>query len=68
MLLKASARFIVGSIYIIDATFNINEARMPIIIAVGVPGNEKAFLITFSYYKAEDHESYSFFWESLKEH
>ena len=60
-LLEASARFVAGSVCIIDATFNTNKARMPIIVAVGVLGNGKTFPIAFSYCKAEDHESYSFF-------
>ena len=30
--------------------------------------NNKTFPVAFSYCRAEDHESYSFFWTSLKEH
>ena len=41
---------------------------MPIIVVVEVLLNGKTFPIAFSYYKAEDHAAYAFFWESLKEH
>ena len=67
-LIAASARYVAGSVCIIDATFNTSKARMPIIVAVGVLPNSKTFPVAFSYCKGEDHESYSFFWESLKEH
>ena len=52
----------------IDATFNTNKARMHIIVAVGILANGKTFLDALSYCRVEDHESYAFFWESLKEH
>ena len=67
-LLEAGARFVAGSVCIIDATFNTNKARLPIIVAVGVLSNGKTFPLAFSYCRSEDHESYSFFWASLKEH
>ena len=41
---------------------------MPIIVAVGIMSNGKTFPLAFSYIRSEDHESYSFFWESLMEH
>ena len=41
---------------------------MPIIVVVGILANGKTFPIAFSYCRAEDHELYAFFWESLKEH
>jgi hypothetical protein len=67
-LIETSALFVAGSVCVIDATFNTNKARMPIIVAVGILTNGKTFPVAFSYCRAEDHESYAFFWESLKEH
>lgn len=67
-LLQESARFVAGAVYVVDATFNTNKVKMPIIVAVGVLNNGKTFPIAFSYCRAEDHESYSFFWASLKKH
>jgi hypothetical protein len=67
-LIEASAQFVAGSVCIIDATFNTNEKRLPFIVAVGILSNGKTFSIAFSYCRAEDHESYAFFWESLKAH
>lgn len=67
-LLEASAQFAAGLAYIIDATFNTNKARMPIIVAVGILANGKTFPVMFSYCRGEDHAAYAFFWESLKEH
>jgi hypothetical protein len=67
-LLKVTARFVAGSLCIIDATFNTNNLRMPMIVAVGVMNNEKTFPIAFSFCPGESTESYSFFWESLKLH
>ncbi len=67
-LLDASARFVAGSLCVIDATFNTNKARLPIIVAVGILNNGRTFPIAFSYCRGESHEAYSFFWESLKEH
>lgn len=65
-LIEASTQFIAGSICIVDATFNTNDKRMPIIVAVGMLSNGKTFPVAFSYCPTEDHESYAFFWESLK--
>ena len=35
---------------------------------MGILSNGRTFLVAFSYVRREDHESYAFFWESLKEH
>jgi len=67
-LLDAGAQFVAGSVCIIDAAFNTNKARMPIVVAVGMMSNGKTFPLAFSYIRSEDHKLYSFFWESLKEH
>ncbi|OQV08491.1 MULE transposase domain-containing protein [Cladophialophora immunda] len=67
-LLKATSRFVAGSVCIIDATFNINRLRMPIIVAVGVLNIGKTFPVAFSFCPSENHDSYTFFWESLKLH
>jgi len=47
-LLDAAARFVAGSVCSIDATFNTNKVRMPIIIAVGVLNNDTTFPIAFT--------------------
>ncbi|OQU95193.1 hypothetical protein CLAIMM_01436, partial [Cladophialophora immunda] len=65
-LLKATSRFVAGSVCIIDVTFNINRLRMPMIIAVSVLNTGKTFPVAFSFCPSENHASYSFFWESLK--
>jgi hypothetical protein len=67
-LLDGAARFVSGSICIIDATFNTNKARMPIIVAVGILNNSQTFPIVFSWCSSESQESYTFFWQSLKAH
>jgi hypothetical protein len=67
-LIDAAARFVAGSVCSIDATFNTNKARMPIIIAVGVLNDDSTFPIAFSWTPAEDHESYCFFWRSFLAH
>lgn len=67
-LIRQSASAVVGSVCIVDATFNTNKAALPITIAVGVLSNGKTFPIAFFYCQAEDHESYAFFWGSLKDH
>lgn len=67
-LIQIGARYAAAAVCIIDATFNTNKARMPIIVAVGVLANGKTFPIAFSYIGAEDHESYVFFWQMLKEY
>jgi hypothetical protein len=67
-LLTAAALYVVGSVCVIDATFKTNNANLPIIAAVGILPNDTTFPIAFSYIRAEDDESYSFFWQSLKDH
>jgi hypothetical protein len=67
-LIESASRFMSGSLCIIDATFNTNKARMPLIIAVGVLNTGKTFPVAFSWCRSESHESYLFFWESLKAH
>ena len=60
-LLDNAARYIGGCVLVVDATFNTNKARLPIIAAVGVLANSKTFPIAFSYYRSKDHTSYTFF-------
>jgi hypothetical protein len=67
-LLELRGIFAGDAVCMIDATFNTNTSRIPTIVAVGMIRNNKTFPIAFSYYPTEDHESYSFFWESLKAH
>lgn len=67
-LLDACKRFVADALITIDATFNTNALRMPILVAVGVLNNNQTFPVAFSYCPSESHESYVFFWDSLKEH
>jgi hypothetical protein len=60
-LIKSASRFMSGSLCIIDATFNTNKARMPLIIAVGVLNTGKTFPVAFSWCRSKSHESYLFF-------
>jgi hypothetical protein len=52
---------------VIDRTFNINNLRLPLLIAVGVTNSGKIFLLVFSYCPSESKEGYDFFFRSLKE-
>jgi hypothetical protein len=67
-LLLAAGRFVSGSVCIIDATFNTNKERMPLIVAVGVRSDGKTFPVAFSWCRSESLEVYTFFWECLKTH
>ena len=66
ILLEATRRFVADWLCVIDGTFNTNNLRMPILIAVGILNSGKTFPIAFSFCPSESEESYSFFWECLK--
>ena len=66
-LIEAASRYVIGSVLVINATFNTNKARLPIIITVEVLPNSKTFPIAFLYCKAEDNDLYTFFWQLLKD-
>jgi hypothetical protein len=65
-LIEATKKSVADFLCVIDGTFNTNNLRMPILIAVGVLNSGRTFLIAFSYCPSESKESYSLFWKSLK--
>ena len=65
-LIEATKKSVADFLCVIDGTFNTNNLRMPILIAVGVLNSGRTFPIAFSYCPSESKESYSLFWESLK--
>ena len=59
-------RFVAGFVLIIDGTFNTNNLRLPLLIAVGITNSGKTFPVAFSYCPSESKDSYDFFFQSLK--
>jgi hypothetical protein len=60
-------RFVSGFTLIINATFNTNSLRLPLIIAVSSLYTSATFLVFFLFSPSEDRESFNFCWESFKE-
>jgi hypothetical protein len=60
-------RFVADFVMVINGTFNTNNLRLPLLIAVGVTNSGKTFPLAFSYCPSESKESYDFFFRSLKE-
>jgi len=58
--MKASKRFAADFMVSIDGTFNTNDLRLSILIAVGVLNSGRTFPIAFSFCPSESEESYSF--------
>lgn len=67
-LIEASKRFVSDWLIVIDGTFNTNNLRMPILIAVGALNSGRTFPVAFSYCPSESKESFAFFWDSLQAH
>jgi hypothetical protein len=59
-------RFVAGFVLLTDGTFNTNNLRLPLLIAVGITNSGKTFPVAFSYCPSEDKDSYDFFFQSLK--
>jgi hypothetical protein len=57
---------LIGFILIIDETFNINNLRLPFLIAVSINNLKKTFPVVFSYCPSESKDNYDFFFKSLK--
>ena len=53
---------------IINATFNTNKLKLPLIITVSALNLGKTFLIAFSWCPTKDKEGYGFFFKILKEY
>jgi hypothetical protein len=51
----------------IDATFNINKKRLPLLITVGVINSGKTFFIAFSFYLFKSGPVFEFFFKYLSE-
>jgi MULE transposase domain len=52
---------------VIDATFNTNKKRLPLLIIVGVMNLGKTFSIAFSFYSSEFGPAFKFFFKCLSE-
>jgi MULE transposase domain len=59
--LELCRRFCAGHLLIIDATFNTNRHRLPILVAVGITNEGRTFLVAYSYCPSESATSFSFF-------
>ena len=65
-LIEAARRFVSDFVLIIDGTFNTNELKLPLLIAVGILNSGKTFPVAFEWCPGEDRESFAFFWECIK--
>jgi hypothetical protein len=54
-------RFCAGHLLIVDATFNTNNLRMPLITSLGITNEGTQLPVAFSYCPGETAESYTFF-------
>lgn len=61
-------KFVSDFIIYIDGTFNTNQLKMPLLIAVGQLNSGRTFPIAFSWCPEEDEASYAFFWQCLKDY
>jgi hypothetical protein len=65
--LELCRRFCAGHLLLIDATFNTNRQRLPILVAVGITNEGKSFPVAYSYCPSESAASFSFFFECLQQ-
>lgn len=65
-LIQTSKRFVSDALLVIDGTFNTNNLRMPLLVAVGVLNSGRTFPVAFSFTRSESSQSYEFFLESFK--
>jgi MULE transposase domain len=63
--LAVAERFVADQMLVIDGTFNTNELRLPLLVAVGLTNSGSTFPIAFSYCPSESKESFVFFFDSL---
>lgn len=59
-------RFCSSHLLIVDATFNTNSHRLPLLVAVGVTNEGRSFPAAYSYCPGETWESFCFFFECLR--
>ena len=60
-------RFVADHLLIVDATFNTNNLRMPLITSLGITNEGRALPIAFSYCPGESAESYLMFLRVVRE-
>jgi hypothetical protein len=60
-------RFCADHLLIIDATFNTNRHRMPLITSIGITNEGHPLPIAFSYCPGETADSYTFFLKTVRE-
>ena len=63
---ELAQRFCSGHLLLLDATFNTNKNRMPILVAVGVTNTDETFLVVFAYIPGEQEQVFTFFFECLR--
>lgn len=59
-------RFCSGFLLVVDATFNTNSLRLPLMVAVGITNEGVSFPVAYSFCPGETADSYSFFFEVLR--
>lgn len=63
---QMAQRFVAGHSLVLDGTFNTNQWRLPLLVAVGVTNEDRTFPIAFSFCPGENFESYNFFFDCLR--
>ena len=64
--LAMAQRFVADQVLVVDGTFNTNNLRLPLLVAVGVMSSGSTFPVAFSYCPSESKESFLFFFECLQ--
>jgi hypothetical protein len=65
--IRFAQRFIAGKVLLINATFNINKLRMPLIVSVGITNSEITFPFALKYSGGETAKAYTFYFKTLRE-
>jgi MULE transposase domain len=60
-------RFAAGHLLVVDATFNTNRQRLPLMTATSITNEAKTFPVAFSFIPGETTEAYTFFFQSLRD-
>ena len=58
--LELCRRFCAGYLLVVDATFNTNRQRLPILVAVGITNEGRTFPVAYRYCPSESTTSFSF--------
>ena len=58
-------RFLVGHLLVVDATFNTNDARLPLMTSLAFDNEHQRIPVAFSYVAGETKEAYSYFLEVI---